>query len=304
MIKKNVYDLMLKNYDGYLFNKKSNERVFNATLVMYFMREFNRFLEIPNELLDNNIAFNYGKIDNLLKLQNNEFYTEVVDTILKTGMIKGELKTKFNLELKFKRDDIISLLYYFGYLTIKEISFGNNIVFCIPNYVMNKLYANYFLELLEQSNDKIDLSNSDYYLEEIILEGKIDKLTSCVEKILELSNNRIFMKFDEKYVQLLYFSLLIGKKEFYIYNEYQCSNGYIDLMLIKNMDICKYDIMIELKYIKVKDYEENNNLLELKRKEAIEQLKSYSKDERIDNKNLKRYAIVFVGHKLKLIEEV
>ena len=302
--KDKAFELMINNYDGYMFNEEAKKRVFNATLVMYFLKNYYDFNKIPSKLMDANIAFNYGKVENLLKLQDNIFYKEILDTILKTGTIKGELKLRFNLESKFKRDDIISLLYYFGYLTIKEISFGNNIVFSIPNYVMNKLYTNYFLELLEQSNDKIDLSNNDVYLEEIILEGKIEKITNYIEKILKLSDNRIFMKFDEKYVQLLYFSLLIGKKEFYMYNEYQCSNGYIDLMLFKNSDLCKYDIMIELKYLKEREYRRNRKLLELKKQEATLQLKSYSEDERIDNSTLKRYAVVFVGHNAKIIEEV
>ena len=299
-----IFNLMLKNYDGYLFSKKSKTRVFNATLVMYFMSNYNRFLEIPECLLDNNIAFNYGKIGNLLKLQNNEFYEDILDTVLKTGTIEGELKTKFNLELKFKRDDLISLLYYFGYLTIKEVSFGSNVVFEIPNYVMNALYANYFLELLEESNPLITFDDSSSYLKEIILEGKIDVVSKYVENILKLSDNRIFMKFDEKYIQLLYFSLLINKKEFIIYNEYQCKNGFIDLMLFKNSSFCKYDIMIELKYIKVSDYNTNNNLVEEKKKEAIRQLELYSKDERLDISTLKKYAVVFVGHELKVLEEV
>ena len=63
-------------------------------------------------LLDNNIAFNYGKIGNLLKLQNNTYYKEILDTILKTGTIEGKLMTKFNLEEDYTKNDFISLLYY------------------------------------------------------------------------------------------------------------------------------------------------------------------------------------------------
>ena len=302
--KEEIFDLMLKNYDGYLFSKKSNTRVFNATLVMYFLSHYYEINEIPDEILDGNIAFNYGKVANLLKLQNNEFYEDILDTILKTGTIEGELKSKFNLELKFKRDDVISLLYYFGYLTIKEVSFGSNVIFEIPNYVMNTLYTNYFLQLLEEANPLITFDDSSSYLKEIILEGKIDVISKYVERILKLSDNRIFMKFDEKYVQLLYFSLLINKKEFHIYSEYQTSGGYVDLMIFKNMDICKNNIMIELKYIKKSDYDKDNGLLEVKRKEAISQLLSYSEDDRLDKTNLKRYVVIFVGNDLKLLEEV
>ena len=299
-----IFDLMLNNYDGYIFNKKSGDRVFNATLVMYFMSEYNRFLEIPDQLLDNNIAFNYGKVENLLKLQDNNFYKDVLDNILKSGTIEGELKPKFNLSEEFAKDDIISLLYYFGYLTIEKEVIGGKILFKIPNYVMNELYTNYFLKLLRDIKINIDNNLISESLKEIVYDGKIEKITKYVEKILKLSDNKIFMKFDEKYVQLLYFSLLINKKEFYIYNEYPVSNGYVDLMLVKNTDICKYDIMIELKYLKVKEYRRNRKLLNIKREEAINQLNSYSIDDRIDKTNLKKYVVIFVGNDIKVLENV
>ena len=75
-------------------------------------------------------------------------------------------------------------------------------------------------------------------------------------------------------------------------------------MLLRNTDICKYDIMIELKYIKKKDYELNNGLLDIKKRDAIEQLNNYSMDDRLDVTNLKRYVVIFVGNDLKLLERV
>ena len=54
--------------------------------------------------------------------------------------------------------------------------------------------------------------------------------------------------------------------------------------------------------IKANDY--NDNLLEEKRKEAISQLDTYSKDERLDISILKKYVVIFVGHNLKVLEEV
>ena len=73
-------------------------------------------------------------------------------------------------------------------------------------------------------------------------------------------------------------------------------------MIFKNSDTCKYDIMIELKYIKNSEY--NDILLEEKREEAIKQLDIYSKDERLDISILKRYVVIFVGHNLKVLEEI
>ena len=298
-----IFDLMLKNYDGYLFSKKSDTRVFNATLVMYFLKNYYDFNEIPEVLIDNNIAFNYGKVGNLLRLQNNEYYEEILDTILKTGTIEGKLMTKFNLEEDFTKNDFISLLYYFGYLTVhKQDEFDDYVTFRVPNKVMNDLYYNYFVKLLRD----IDLKIDDTILKDAVNEmsniGKIDIITKYVEEILTFSDNRIFLKFDEKYIGIIYFTLLKNIKRFSTYQEYPLNGGFADLMVFRNTDMCKCNIMIELKYIKKKEF--NNKLFKLKRKEGLEQLLSYSSDDRIDKTNLKRYLVIFVGHELKLLEEV
>ena len=38
--KDNIFNIMLTNYDGYLFNTDIDEKVFNATLVMYFLKYY------------------------------------------------------------------------------------------------------------------------------------------------------------------------------------------------------------------------------------------------------------------------
>ncbi len=38
-----IYNLMVSNYDGYLFNEEATERVFNATLVMYLLNYYEAF---------------------------------------------------------------------------------------------------------------------------------------------------------------------------------------------------------------------------------------------------------------------
>ena len=62
------------------------------------------------------------------------------------------------------------------------------------------------------------------------------------------------------------------------------------------------NILIELKYIKKKEY--SRKVLEEKLQEGIKQLEEYSKDMQLHNKELKKYIVVFVGNKLMMIEEV
>ncbi len=297
-----VFNLMISQYDGYRFSENTDERIFNATLVMYFLSEYIRDKQIPKKLYDNNIVVNYGKIDNLLRLQDNKFYKEIISDILDNGEITGILKTQFNLAEDFVRDDIISLLYYFGYLTIKTSDITGQIIFKIPNLVMKETYGNYFIKLIRDENVEIDTTIINEGLREILLSGRIDKLTNYIENILESLDNRMFIKFDERYIQELYFALLANNPVVSVYTEYPCSNGYIDIYMKGKREKIKYEIMIELKYIKKSDY--NDILLESKKEEAKKQIEEYSKDDRIDKENLKKYIVIFVGNELKTLTEI
>lgn len=300
--KENIFEILKDNYDGYLFSEDSNDKIFNSTLVMYFLKYYYENNEIPRNLLDSNIISNYEQLGNIIKLQDNYFYKDIIDKILKEKEILGELKVNFSLDLKLNKDDIISMLYYFGYLTIKERNiYTNSLIFKVPNNIINIVYNDYFISMLNEINIILDDNSMNDSIKEMVENGKIDKISNYVSEILKLSDNRIFMKFDEKYVQNIYFTLLCKNNLFKVYNEYPCSNGYIDLMLIKNNERCKCNIMIELKYIKKRDY--SKNYFNKIKNEGIEQLNSYSKDERIDE-NTKKYLVIFVGNKIKFLEEI
>ena len=300
-----IYQLMINNYDGYLFNKEQEEKSFNATLVMYFLDYYYRLNQMPDSLIDVNIAFNYGKVENLIKLYRNNDYQDILNELFTTDTVSGVLKEKFNLEYDFTKDDMISLLYYFGYLTVgKENILDNSIQFKIPNQVMKETYNNYFVKILNDMNITFDNNHLRECYKELIFEGKIIKITSYIKELLSKADNRDFIKFDEKYIKLMYFTLLCGNPNFNTYTEYPTSNGFIDVMLFKNGKYSKHDIMIELKYLKKSDYRKNKKLLTLKKEEAISQLESYAKDERIPKDNLKKYIVIFIGNKLELIEEI
>ena len=296
--KDEIYNLMISNYDGYLFNKNADERVFNATLVMYLLNYYERLKKIPEELMDKNIAFNSGKIGKLIELKNNNFYKELLNEIIISEKVNGILKQKFDLLVDFNQDDIISILYYFGYLTIAIDEYGDY-YFKIPNEIMKTLYGNYFLKKLEEINIGYD-SKVLSEINEELKRGKIERIANYVSEILKKLDNRDFIKLDEKSLKYLFFAYLINNKNFNVRSEYPSNGGYIDIYLIKNNDLIKNNIMIELKYIKKKDY--NEKLLKEKIEEGKVQLIRYSKDERIIN--VLKYLVVYVGNDLKILDLV
>ena len=301
--KNTIFEKIKKNYDGYLFSTKLGEenRVFNATLVMYFLKEYLNNHEVPDVLYDNNIVVNYGKIENLIKLQDNKYYKEIISDILDNNEIEGTLKTQFNLVEDFSKNDIISLLYYFGYLTIKGQSIIGYTIFTIPNYVMKETYGNYFLKLLSDLDVKTDEKKIKESLMEIVTEGKISVITNYISEVLRELDNRLFMNMNERDIELLYFTL-IKNDLINVYTEYPCNGGYADVYIFGRVKPLTYNILVELKYIKKSEF--NDNVLKEKREEAINQIENYSKDDRINQGNLRKYVVVFKGDEVELLEEV
>ena len=122
---KDIYNDLIDNYDGYKFSE-NEEMVFNTTLVMYYLNYYYQEGMKPHELLDSNIISNYTQLKNIITLNNN-IYKEVIDAIYDNKYIRSELVVTFdfNENRALNRADIISLLYYMGYLTIKELNFGD-----------------------------------------------------------------------------------------------------------------------------------------------------------------------------------
>ncbi len=137
-----VYQLMLENYGGYLFSKRVEEKLFNADLVMYLLINYEKFKEIPKEIIEKNSTFNCDEAKKLIELKQNSYSKEILEEILHNNdHIRGRLKDFFILELDCDWNDILSLLYYFGYLTIEPDKFGGSI-FKVPNQLMKKIFEN------------------------------------------------------------------------------------------------------------------------------------------------------------------
>ena len=66
---------------------------------------------------------------------------------------------------------------------------------------MKEIYSEYFMEILSKNTD-LQVTESDYneMLQEIAIEGKIDKIVDLAQKYLQNLSNRDFVKFDEKTV--------------------------------------------------------------------------------------------------------
>ena len=293
-----ILPIMKENYDGYKFSTKGKERIYNSNMCLYFLSEYVKYKEIPEKLIDVNIASDYNKIGNMLKLCKGENRLDIIEKTISGRGIITEITEKFNPEIGFGEKELVSMLYYLGYLTIEEEIAGYPKL-KIPNMVMKEIYGEYFLKIIEEEeNLKIE---SNYYTEigvEVALEGKIEKAVKLLQKYLSNLSNRDFIKFDEKYVKLIFYCIAMNLKTYKVKSEMEIEREYPDIVLIpKDKEKEYYSIMIEFKYLK----KEEENKLKEKQKEARKQIERYSKTEEMKNiKNLNKYTIVVVNDKTYL----
>ena len=291
--KEKILPIMKEYYDGYKFSLHGKEKIYNSNMCLYFLKSYVRFNSIPESLIDVNIASDYSKLGKMLDLCKGEEREKVIEkTVIGEGII-SEITEKFNPVMEFTEKDLISMLYYLGYLTIEDEEFGKPEL-NIPNKVMKELYSDYFLNILSKETDLV-IQESDYneMLKEIALEGKIDKIINVLKEYLNNLSNRDYIKFDEKYVKLIFYCIAMNLKIFRLKSEMEVERKYPDILLIpKNKEKGYKAVMIEFKYLK----KEEANKLKEKQEEGMKQLKEYAELEEIKAiEGLRKYCVVAVG---------
>ena len=285
-----IIPIMKENYDGYKFCLKAKNQIYNSNMCLYFLSRYIRLGEIPDKLIDTNIASDYSKIGKMLDLCKGENRLEILRKTVQGEPIVNTIIEKFNPAIEFTENDMISMLYYLGYLTISGEDLGKPEL-TIPNKVMKEIYANYFMQIMEEeANFKIDNTTNNEILREIAKEGKIDKMVETLKIYLNNLSNRDLIKFDEKYIKLIFYCIAMNMNIYSTKSEMEVNRNYPDILLVPRDSSKGYKaVMVEFKYIKKGEVAK----LEDKQKEAKEQIERYSSFEDIkDIQGLRKYTIV------------
>ena len=294
--------IMEENYNGYKFSidAKENRNLYNSTMCLYFLNSYMSFGKIPEELVDTNIASDYRKIGNMLKLCRNENRLEIIEKTVTGEGIGVNLVRQFNPEMDFGEREMVSLLYYLGYLTIVGEDIGDPIL-KVPNQVLKDIYAEYFLKVLREEGNFEVYNDYNEIAKEMLKEGKVDKIFNLLREYLENLSNRDYQNFSEKYIKLMFYCMARSTKKFIVKSELELGRGYCDILLLpKDADKEYYSIMIEFKYLK----KGSRRNIQKAQEEAQKQIIEYSnKEEMKIVKNLKKYTVVAVVDKV-YVEEI
>ena len=291
-----ILPIMKENYDGYKFSLKAERQIYNSNMCLYFLSEYTWSGRIPDDLIDMNIASDYSKVGKMLDLCKGENKQEILRKTVQGEPIVNNIVKKFNPAIEFSETDMISMLYYLGYLTIsRDLAGIPELV--IPNKVMKEIYASYFMQLMDQSAEfRIDSSTNQEILIQLAMEGRIDKIVEVLRVYLNNLSNRDLIKFDEKYIKLIFYCIAMNIKSYSTKSEMEVNRNYPDILLVPRDRTKGYkSIMVEFKYIKKGE----NAKIEDKQKEAREQIERYSEFEDIkDIEGLRKYTLVVTPNEI------
>ena len=306
---KKLLPIIKENYDGYIFSDMIKEKyeeykMYNSNMTLYFLNLYQEENKIPDELIDNNIISDYRKIEAFMDLCQNMNKIELLEKIVAEEPIESELTERFNAEIEFGEKELISLLFYLGYLTIVKKGFSK-CSFKIPNDVIRKIYSEYFLRYIsKKANILEDTIETEKINEEILIYGKIDKAMETLGTFLKNLSNRDYQRFDEKYIKVIFYSICRMLGAISVKSELEIGGEYADILLVPREKIEeRYGVLLEFKYIKQEDYNKNNELLKQKQIEAKEQIERYRQSEEIKMiPKLKCYTVVVVKDKINTEE--
>jgi hypothetical protein len=278
-------------------------------MVLYFVDNYIRSGgQLPDNMIEENIRVDYNKLRMLIR-KDKEFAHDasVIQTLVSQGYITGELKMGFPAERIADPDNFVSLLYYFGLITIDGTLEGET-KFVIPNQVVREQLFNYLLE----TYDDADLSFSSYDKSKLdsrlAYRGQWREYFQYIADCLSTYASQRDRQKGESFVHGFTLAMTAQNKFYRPESEKDTQGGYADIFLLPMLDIYKdmeHSYIIELKYAKGKDSDE---VVARLREEAIAQANRYADTEvvrrNIGTTTLHKIVVVYRGMDMVVCEEI
>lgn len=287
-------EMMRTFYNGYRFSRRAEEQVYNPTLALYFLKVFQRDCRYPDRILDTNLAMDRGKLQYISRLP--EGGRLIFDALAEeTPVTISELADRFGVEdILYARKDtgfVVSLLYYFGILTLGGMTPFGELVLTIPNLVIRKLYAEQIQEMLLPEGSEGELAHRA--AKALYQHGDMQPLCDFVEqKYFKVFSNRDYAHGNELTIKTAFLTLLFDDILYIMESEAEIERGHADLTMIVRPDMRQYqicDILIEFKFVSPKAAGLAGKTLETMDREALRALPAVQEKQREAEVGLARY---------------
>ena len=297
-------------YDNYCFAKeclKDGNRVFNSDMVLFYLRNYVMYKSSPEVMLDPNTKTDYNKLRNLIQLDRLDGDRKgILRKIAEEGEIVAEVLPSFPAYQLIRPRMFVSLLFYYGMLTIKGMR-GARPILSIPNNNVRMQYYNFLMEEYDR-RCSIEVSNLQDGFDSLAFDGEwrsvMQYMCDCYK---QLSSVRDSIE-GERNIQGFFMAYLSLCNYYIIAPELELQHGYCDFFLLPNMTHYQaaHSYILELKYLSKSDFSDEKANAQWN--EAVEQIKGYAIAPRVEalrqGTQLHKIIIQFCGWEAVRMEEI
>ena len=297
-------------YDNYCFAEEcyGGTTMYNSNMVLYFVKNYIQNGKVPRSMLEDNIRIDYEKLRMLIR-KDKEFAHDasIIQTLVSQGFITGELEKGFPAVNITNPDNFVSLLYYFGMLTISGMHEGKTKL-TIPNMVVREQLYTYLLNTYNDADLSFDSYEKSELASALAYRGNWQAYFGYIADCLRRYASQRDKQKGEFFVHGFTLAMTAQNRFYRPISEQDTQAGYVDIFLCPMLEIysdMKHSYIVELKYAKYKDPE--TRVEELHR-EAIEQANRYAETDTvkyaIGTTELHKIVVVYKGMEMRVCEEV
>lgn len=296
-------------YDNYCFAEKclkDSNRVFNSDMVLYYLRCYLQEGESPKQMMDPSTKADYNKLRKLLQFDKLDGDRKgLLRRIIDDGQILGTVAESFPAIEMMKPEMFVSLLFYYGMLTIKGTR-GMQLVLGIPNNNVRIQYYNYLLENYRPHIDIYESRLKELFTDMAFRGDWRPALEYMTEAYGNLSSVRDQIE-GERNIQGFFLAYLSLNDYYLVAPELEMKHSYCDFFLLPNLTHYQaaHSYILELKYLPKST---SADKAEKQWQEAVEQVKGYAAAPRVEalrqGTQLHRIVVQFRGWKAERMEEV
>ncbi|MFV0324056.1 MAG: AAA family ATPase [Bacteroides xylanisolvens] len=305
-----LIEIMKPWYDNYCFAEEcyGETTMYNSNMVLYFVKNYIQRGKAPRDMVEDNIRIDYEKLRMLIR-KDKEFAHDasIIQTLVSEGYVTGELKKGFPAINITNPDNFVSLLYYFGMLTISGTYEGRTKL-TIPNQVVREQIYTYLLSTYNEAELNFSSYEKNELASALAYRGDWKAYFGYIADCLKRYTSQRDKQKGEFFVHGFTLAMTAQNRFYRPISEQDTQAGYVDIFLCPLLDIysdMKHSYIVELKYAKYKDPESRVEELRL---EAIDQANRYADTDTVKRAvgttQLHKIVVVYKGMDMPICEEV
>ena len=305
-----LIEIMKPWYDNYCFAEEcyGETTMYNSNMVLYFVKNYIQRGKAPRDMVEDNIRIDYEKLRMLIR-KDKEFAHDasIIQTLVSEGYVTGELKKGFPAVNITNPDNFVSLLYYFGMLTISGTYEGRTKL-TIPNQVVREQIYTYLLSTYNEAELNFSSYEKNELASALAYRGDWKAYFGYIADSLKRYTSQRDKQKGEFFVHGFTLAMTAQNRFYRPISEQDTQAGYVDIFLCPLLDIysdMKHSYIVELKYAKYKDPESR---VEELRQEAIAQANRYADTDTVKRAvgttQLHKIVVVYKGMDMPICEEV